>query len=175
VVAGAVVADWCLQLPWYSQVRDSKQLSKAKREQLFPIICNETLGIGVGIVQNDDIDAIGIAAATRKAMYLALENLAVRPNFVLVDWMTLPQLRVRQEGIVKGDSRCLSIACASIIAKVTRDRIMEGMDERYPGYDFARHKGYGTATHVGLLEKNGACPIHRFSFRPVRLVEAGLL
>jgi len=175
VVAAAVVADWCLHLPWHDEVRDSKQLSPSRRERLFPKIHTGTWGVGVGVVQNDDIDSIGIAAATRKAMYMALESLSVQPNFVLIDWMTLPQLRVPQEGIVKGDSRCLSIACASIIAKVTRDRLMGELDEQYPGYDFARHKGYGTAHHLALLKQNGASPIHRFSFRPVRLVEAGLL
>ncbi|MBN1856004.1 MAG: ribonuclease HII [Dehalococcoidia bacterium] len=175
VVAGAVVADWCLHFPWHDEVRDSKQLSASKREQLFDIICLETSGVGVGIVPNTDVDAIGIAAATRKAMCLALDNLAVRPNYVLIDWMTLPQLRIRQEGIVKGDSRCLSIACASIIAKVTRDRIMNEMDTLHPGYNFSQHKGYGTVSHLALLRDNGACPVHRFSFRPVRLVEAGLL
>ena len=175
VVAGAVVADWCLELPWYNDVRDSKQLSASQRERLFGLIARDALAVGVGVVGSEDIDSAGIVAATRKAMYAALDSLAVRPEFVLVDWMVLPQLRVRQEGIPKGDSRCLSIACASIVAKVTRDRMMVELDRQHPGYGFARHKGYGTADHMSLLAERGASPAHRLSFRPVRLVEGGLL
>jgi len=175
VVAGAVVADWCLGLPWYNDVRDSKQLTASQRERLFALIARDTLAVGVGITDSEEIDSAGIVAATRKAMYAALDSLAVRPEFVLVDWMVLPQLRVRQEGIVKGDSRCLSIACASIVAKVTRDRIMAELDRQHPGYGFARHKGYGTADHLSFLARRGACPVHRRSFKPVRLVEGGLL
>jgi len=175
VVAGAVVADWCLELPWYNDVRDSKQLSASQRERLFGLIARDALAVGVGVAGSEDIDSAGIVAATRKAMYAALDSLAVRPEFVLVDWMVLPQLRVRQEGVPKGDSRCLSIACASIVAKVTRDRMMVELDRQHPGYGFARHKGYGTADHMSLLARRGASPVHRFSFRPVRLVEGGLL
>jgi len=175
VVAGAVAADWCLELPWHKDVRDSKQLSASQRERLFGLIARDALAVGVGVVESEDIDSTGIVAATRKAMYAALDSLAVRPEFVLVDWMVLPQLRVRQEGIPKGDSRCLSIACASIVAKVTRDRMMVELDRQHPGYGFARHKGYGTADHMSLLAERGASPVHRLSFRPVRLVEGGLL
>ena len=175
VVAGAVVADWRLRLPWFNDVRDSKQLTASQRERLFDLISRDALAVGVGIAGSEDIDSAGIVAATRKAMYAALDSLAVHPEFVLVDWMVLPQLRVRQEGIVKGDSRCLSIACASIIAKVTRDRIMIELDRQHPGYGFARHKGYGTASHLSLLAERGVSPVHRLSFRPVRLVQGGLL
>ena len=175
VVAGAVVADWCLHLPWYNDVRDSKQLTASQRERLFEFIARDALAVGVGAAESEYIDSSGIVAATRKAMYAALESLAVRPEFVLVDWMVLPRLRVPQEGVTKGDSRCLSIACASIVAKVTRDRIMAEMDHQQPGYGFARHKGYGTADHLRLLAERGASPVHRLSFRPVRLAGGGLL
>jgi len=175
VVAGAVVSDWCHALPWHSDVRDSKQLTAAARERLFEFIINGCLSVGVGVVPSDEIDRVGIAAASRKAMYRALESLTVAPGCVLIDWFTLPALRTRQVGVPGGDARCLSIACASIVAKVTRDRIMRELDRQYQGYGFAAHKGYGTATHLRQLADRGISPVHRLTFRPVRLIAAGLI
>jgi ribonuclease HII len=135
----------------------------------------ESMAVAVGIVNSDVIDSIGIAAATRRAMLEALQSLAVQPGYVLIDWLTLPRLRLRQEGIRKGDALCLSIACASVIAKVTRDRLMDKLDGHYPGYGFGTHKGYGTEEHLHQLQAQGASPVHRVTFRPVRLVVGGLL
>jgi len=175
VVAGAVVADWCTRQPWHDEVRDSKQLSASQRERLFERITAESMAFSAGVVSSSVIDRIGIAAATRRAMQEALQSLAVPPGFVLIDWLTLPRLRLRQEGIPKGDALCLSIACASIVAKVTRDRLMDELDDRYPGYGFGAHKGYGTQAHLQRLAVQGASPAHRVSFRPVRLIIGGLL
>ncbi len=175
VVAGAVVADWCTRLPWHDEVRDSKQLSASQRERLFERISSESMAVAAGVVSSSVIDRIGIAAATRRAMQEALQSLAVQPGYVLIDWLTLPRLRLRQEGIPKGDALCLSIACASIVAKVTRDRLMDELDGRYPGYGFGAHKGYGTEQHLQQLATQGASPAHRVTFRPVRLVVGGLL
>ncbi len=175
VVAGAVVAEWCTRQPWHDEVRDSKQLSAPQRERLFERITAESTAVAAGIVSSNIIDRIGIAAATRRAMLEALQSLAVQPGYVLIDWLTLPRLRLRQEGIPKGDALCLSIACASIVAKVTRDRLMDELDARYPGYGFGAHKGYGTEEHLHRLATQGASPVHRVSFRPVRLVVGGLL
>jgi ribonuclease HII len=175
VVAGAVVADWLHTEPWHEGVRDSKQLSRSARERLYDAIIEGTLAVGVGVVPNSEIDRIGIAAASRYAMLQALEALAVVPRHVLIDWFTLPALRIGQEGVPGGDARCLSIACASIIAKVVRDRMMDEMDREYSAYGFAAHKGYGTVAHLRLLRENGVSPVHRMSFRPVRLVAGGLL
>jgi ribonuclease HII len=175
VVAGAVVADWRQRLPWHGKVRDSKQLTRPARERLYATILADTLSVGVGVVSSEEIDRIGIAAASRHAMLLALESLSVVPQYVLIDWFTLPALRIRQEGVPGGDARCLSIACASIVAKVARDRMMDDLDHTYTAYGFASHKGYGTSAHLVLLRKHGVSPIHRMSFRPVRLVAGGLL
>lgn len=175
VVAGAVLADWHTPLPWHGEVRDSKQLSGAQRERLFPLIVAGANSVGIGVVGSDEIDRIGIAAASRKAMYQALSALAVAPAGVLIDWFILAELRVPQEGVPGGDGRCVSIAAASIVAKVTRDRLMRELDGQYQGYGFAGHKGYGTAAHLRCLQRLGACPAHRVSFRPVRLITGGLL
>ena len=175
VVAGAVVDYWDNHYDWHDEVRDSKQLSAAVRLRLYERIVADCLSFGVGIVNSQDIDSLGIVAATRRAMYEAVAALAVRPGYVLVDWVTLSRFGGKHESLPKGDCRCLSIACASIVAKVTRDRLMEAMDSAYPGYGFARHKGYGTASHLRQLEKQGVSAIHRLSFRPVALVERGLL
>ncbi len=175
VVAGAVVADWHQSLPWHCEVRDSKMLTRGMRERLYDAILSGTLAVGVGIVGNGEIDRIGIAAATRKAMQQALSLLSVTPSYVLIDWFTLPALRTRHEGVPGGDARCLSIACASIVAKVVRDRLMDEIDQHYAEYGFSAHKGYGTTLHLRRLAENGTCPVHRLSFRPVRLIAGGLL
>ena len=165
VVAGAVVDNWDVHYDWHDSVRDSKQLSAAERSRLYECISANCLSFGVGVVDNQNIDAIDIVAATRRAS----------PGYVLVDWVSLPRFGARHEALPKGDCRCLSIACASIVAKVTRDRLMEEMDLTHPGYGFARHKGYGTASHLSSLETQGVSPIHRVSCRPVGLIVRGLI
>ncbi len=167
VVAGAVILPLDY-LPWLQQVRDSKEISPSKREYLSAIITKEVLGVGVGVVSPVVIDSINILQATYLAMERAIRNLPVLPDFLLIDGLTLPYCRFFQEGIIKGDKLSLSIACASIIAKVERDHIMKKLDKVYPGYGFAKHKGYGTAEHILSLKRLGSSVIHRQSFSPVR-------
>ncbi len=175
VVAGAVILPVCNSLPWLNLVRDSKELSPRKREFLFPLITRDALAAGTGIVPPQVIDSINILQATKLAMEQAIEKLPRRPEFLLIDHLALPQCPLPQRGITRGDKLCLSIACASIVAKVTRDHIMEEFDKIYPGYGFARHKGYGTREHLALLQQRGRTPIHRLSFAPVRKVTASPL
>ena len=170
VVAAAVVLPLDLATTWLGWVRDSKQLTATARQRLFPHIYQDAVAVGVGCIDSDDIDRIGIVPATRRAMRLAVESLAPAPEAVLIDYMAVPEIGLPQKGITGGDRLCLSIACASIVAKVTRDRMMASLDTTYPGYGFARHKGYGTRQHVACLRRLGPCPIHRRSFRPVRAV-----
>lgn len=156
-------------------VRDSKQLSAQQRAQLLPIIQQVALAWGVGAVPADQIDRLGIVPATRMAMEQALAALPVPPQALLIDAVRLPAIPLPQRNVIHGDALCLSIAAASIVAKVTRDRLMAEMDERYPGYGFARHKGYGTRVHAQALATLGACPLHRRSFAPVaRACQTGI-
>lgn len=148
-------------------VRDSKELPKARRELLFDKIQRDAVAVSVGIIAPQTIDVIGIVNATKIAMCHAVEQLATPADYILIDFLRLPQLRISQKAIVRGDKLCLSIACASIIAKVTRDRIMVELDGQHPGYGLADHKGYGTKKHVFCLHQNGPSPIHRHSFAPV--------
>ena len=168
VVASAVILPHPANLPWFGLVRDSKELNSRKRESLFDLISKEAIAVGIGIVPPRVIDSINILKATRLAMMQAVEKLSKQPSFLLIDRVTLSQCPVPQLGITRGDKLCLSIACASIIAKVTRDRIMEEFDQTYPGYGFARHKGYGTGIHLSCLQELGPSPIHRLYFAPVR-------
>jgi len=168
VVAGAVILPQPVNLPWFGLVRDSKELNSRKRESLFDLINKEAVAVGIGIVPPQVIDSINILKATRLAMMQAVEKLSKQPNFLLIDRLSLSQCPIPQRGITRGDKLCLSIACASIIAKVTRDRMMEGFDIMYPGYGFAQHKGYGTRKHISCLQKLGPSPIHRLYFAPVR-------
>ncbi len=169
VVAGAVILSQSVgDAEWSTSVRDSKELSPSQRRVLFDIITEEAVAVGVGIVSADIIDDIGIVAATRLAMCQAVEQLAYLPDFLLIDCVGLPELPIKQQSIVKGDKLSLSIACASIVAKVTRDRIMADLDRCYPGYGLADHKGYGTGRHLARLRQLGPSPIHRRSFAPVR-------
>ncbi len=147
--------------------RDSKQLTPERREELFGEIQRRALAVGVGRAEHDEIDRVNIYQASLAAMYRAVEALPVAPQAVLVDGPMVLRLAVPQEAVIGGDSRCLSIAAASIIAKVTRDRLMVDYDRRYPGYGFARHKGYPTTEHLQALRLLGPCPIHRRSFRAV--------
>lgn len=167
VVAAAVVLPPDAA-PWLGHIRDSKRLPGPLREELFDLIHQTAVGVGTGVVDERLIDGRGIAFATRLAMKLALRRLHPPPESILIDFLTLPGLDMPQRGITHGDDLCLSIACASIVAKVTRDRLMERYDRRYPGYGFGRHKGYGTPEHLECLRVQGPCPIHRRSFEPVK-------
>lgn len=173
VVAGAVILPYSHYPHWLKFVRDSKELSPVKREFLFELIQEEALAVDVGIVSSGMIDGVNILKATLLAMKQAVEKLPERPHFLLIDRLVLPGCIISQEGITRGDKLSLSIACASIVAKVTRDRIMKGFDAVFPGYGFARHKGYGTRQHISCLQRLGPSPIHRLSFAPVKNVNAG--
>lgn len=175
VVAGAVVLPSINYPTWLKLVRDSKELSRSKRESLFNLISREALAVSTGIVPSQVIDSINILQATKLAMMQAVEKLTVKANFLLIDRLTLPQCPIPQRGITKGDRLCFSIACASIVAKVTRDHIMEEFDKVYPGYEFAKHKGYGTRAHIAYLQLLGPLSIHRLSFAPVKNVVASPL
>jgi ribonuclease HII len=168
VVASAVILPYPAKLPWFGLVRDSKELNSRKRESLFDLINKEAIAMGIGIVPPQVIDSVNILKATRMAMMQAVEKLSIQPSFLLIDRLGLSQCPIPQRGITRGDKVCLSIACASIIAKVTRDRMMEEFDKTYPGYGFAQHKGYGTGGHISCLRKLGPSPIHRLYFAPVR-------
>jgi ribonuclease HII len=167
VLAAAIILPDNFKARWKSKVRDSKQLKPEIREYLYDFIKEAAVSVGVGASSNEVIDSLGIARATRAAMIAAIERLTPQPQFLLIDYVHLPEISLPQNGITHGDSLCFSIACASIIAKVTRDRLVTEMDKEYPGYGFARHKGYGTKEHIACLRQKGPCPLHRKSFRPV--------
>ena len=161
VVAGAVV------LPKGSRIlyiNDSKKLSAKKREELFDIIKEEAVSVGIGMASPERIDEINILQATYEAMRMAIDNLEVRPDVLLNDAVTIPKIDILQVPIIKGDAKSISIAAASIIAKVTRDRLMVEYDKTMPEYGFASNKGYGSAEHIAALQKYGPTPIHRASF-----------
>lgn len=168
VVAAAVILPLHIDIPWLSLVRDSKQLSAARRQFLSRHLHKSAVAIGIGYVSHEVIDSRGIVKATRLAMKIAVDRLSLRPQSLLIDYMRLPEVKLPQKGVVDGDSLCFSIACASIVAKVARDRLMVKLDKAYPGYGLARHKGYGTEAHLTCLYCKGPSPIHRRSFRPVR-------
>ena len=154
---------------------NSKQLTVRQRERLLAVVLAEAADSGVGIVPASEIDAYGIAKANRRAMHLAIEALNTPPDYLLIDYVRLPSLSTPQHSLPKGDSRVLSIAAASIVAKVTRDRLMVELAQEHPGYGFERHKGYGTADHRASLVRLGPCPIHRRSFEPVKTLQLALL
>jgi ribonuclease HII len=145
-------------------VNDSKKLSEKRREELFDIITSEAVSFGIGVVDWTVIDEINILQATYEAMRQAINNLSVKPDILLNDAVTIPGVDIKQVPIIKGDAKSLSIASASIVAKVTRDRMMVEYDKTYPEYDFASNKGYGTAAHIAALKQFGATPIHRKTF-----------
>ena len=167
VVASAVILPDSVDRAWFDMVRDSKLLKRERRELLFQLIREDAVAVGTGVVPAATIDAANILEATKMAMLQAVEQLPTRPGFLLIDALTLPHCPIPQKGIIKGDRSCLSIACASIVAKVTRDRIMVELDRSYPGYGFARHKGYGTREHILSLRSLGPSEVHRLSFAPV--------
>ncbi len=161
VVAGAVILPKDCKLLY---INDSKKLSEKKREELYEQIMEVAVGASVGIVNSNTIDEINILQATYEAMRIALVKLPVLPDILLNDAVTIPKVDVKQVPIIKGDSKSISIAAASIIAKVTRDRMMRVYDELYPEYGFAKNKGYGTASHIEAIGKVGLSPIHRHTF-----------
>ncbi len=168
VVAAAVIVPCRIKAGWLKQVKDSKLLTPTKREYLFNQIQEVAISVGVGEVSYEIVDAQGIVRATKLAMKLAIEQLSPLPEFLLVDYLSLPEVALPQKDIVNGDSLCFSIACASIIAKVSRDRLMIELDSNYPGYGLAQHKGYCTKVHVVNLRRLGPASIHRRSFHPVK-------
>lgn len=146
-------------------VNDSKKISEKKREKIYDQILEEAISYGVGIIGQDEIDEINILNATKKGLTMSLKELTVKPDLIIVDALNhIDTLGIPYESIIKGDAKCYSIAAASIIAKVTRDRIMREWDKVFPEYGFERHKGYGTAAHIQAIRENGICPIHRKSF-----------
>ena len=146
-------------------VNDSKKVSEKKREKLYDLILEEAVSYGIGIIYQDEIDKINILQATKKGLTEAVEQMDIKPDLIMVDALTgIDTLGIPYQSIIKGDAKCYSISAASIIAKVTRDRIMREWDKVYPEYGFASHKGYGTAKHISALKEYGPCPIHRRSF-----------
>ena len=161
VVAGAVILPKDEKILY---VNDSKKLSEKKREMLYDEIMSRALAVGVGVVGPERIDEINILQATYEAMRMAVAQLKVQPDILLNDAVTIPDLPIRQVPIVKGDAKSVSIAAASIIAKVTRDRLMREYDQIFPEYDFASNKGYGTRSHIEALKALGPAPVHRRTF-----------
>lgn len=183
LVAGAVIFQHPLHLSAgltvahaeaFSCLKDSKMLNAVMREKLLPVIEALALATGAGVVSPIVVDAIGVGAANRLAMARAVRALGVWPDFLLIDAFRLPTMPLPQLPIVGGDATCISIAAASIVAKVARDRIMCAHDAAYPGYSFARHKGYGTRLHADALSSLGVSPLHRRSYAPIKAVSQGL-
>lgn len=161
VVAGAVILPKDCQILY---INDSKKLSEKKREELYDVIMEKALATGIGYASPERIDEINILQATYEAMRQAIDNLEVKPDLLLNDAVTIPEVSIKQVPIIKGDAKSISIGAASIIAKVTRDRLMVEYDKIMPEYGFASNKGYGAAAHIEALKKYGPTPIHRKSF-----------
>lgn len=173
VVAGAVILNPAARAGGRSPlhgVNDSKQLTAREREAWFSIITNACIAYGIGSAQSDEIDSIGILPATRLAMQRAIEALSPAPTALIIDAVKLPQVELPQLVFNFADSISLSVAAASILAKVSRDRMMIDFDAQYPAYGFARHKGYGTPIHQAALQSIGPCEIHRTTFKPIALL-----
>jgi len=175
VAAAAVILPLDGDIPWLSLVRDSKQLSPRQRERIFDLVQQSPIpiAVGIGMVPHTVIDEIGIVRATQKAMEKAVAQLTRAPDSLLIDALPLPDIALPQWSIVRGDQLSLSIACASILAKVSRDRYMRELDSLYPGYGLASHKGYPTRKHLLGLQRLGPSSIHRRSFAPVRRLITG--
>jgi len=167
VAAAVVVTPACATAPIWALVRDSKLLRPAQREKLAIQIRASAASWAVGVVDAKEIDAIGIAAATRLAMQQAVAALTCIPDHLLIDWVRLPHVPIRQLSQPKADRTMASVAAASILAKVQRDQIMTHYDDAFPGYGFAAHKGYGVAAHLTAIARLGACVLHRHSFAPL--------
>ena len=169
VVAAAVVFPQDISL---TQITDSKRLTPQKREELFDLILQNALNVGIAEVDQDTIDKLNILNASLKAMHEAISRLKNRPDVVLVDGnQKIPNLRIPQVTIIKGDTLSLSVAAASIIAKVTRDRLMQAHHKKYPIFFFNQNKGYATKSHIQALREHGPCEIHRRSFRSVKMLK----
>ena len=164
VVAAAVILPKACKIPG---LNDSKKIPKSKHKEIYEAVLQNAIAIGIGIKDNHVIDQVNIYEATKLAMMEAIGQLEPQPQHLLIDAMKL-DLPIPQTSIIKGDANSLSIAAASIVAKVTRDQMMEEFDKEYPGYDFAQNAGYGTAKHLAGLDKLGVTPIHRRSFEPVK-------
>lgn len=166
-LAGPVVAAIFIITPEFDNpdVNDSKQLTPLQRERLYKLLTSGEWEYGIGIVEPDEIDRINIYQASRVAMLKALQSLPTPPDYLLVDALVVPGTDIEQKAVIHGDARSIAIAAASIIAKYTRDQIMIGYERKYPGYGFAKHKGYPTKEHYEALDKFGPSPIHRKSFR----------
>lgn len=149
-------------------IKDSKKLTEKKRNELFNIIMKDAISVSIGIKDNKVIDKVNIYEATKLAMYEAINNLSVKPDYILIDAMKLENLKVPYEPIIKGDAKSQTIAAASIIAKVTRDNMMYDLDKKYPEYGFSKHKGYPTKAHLEAIKKYGVLDNYRFTFGPVR-------
>ena len=146
-------------------VNDSKKISEKKREKIYEQILEEAVSYGIAIIGQDEIDEINILNATKKGLTISLQELTEKPDLIVVDALSgIDTMGIPYESIIKGDAKCYSIAAASILAKVTRDRIMREWDKVYPEYGFEKHKGYGTAAHIAAIREHGICPIHRISF-----------
>ena len=146
-------------------VNDSKKISEKKREKIYEQILEEAVSYGIAIIGQDEIDEINILNATKKGLTVSLQELTERPDLIVVDALSgIDTMGIPYESIIKVDAKCYSIAAASILAKVTRDRIMREWDKVYPEYGFEKHKGYGTAAHIAAIKEHGLCPIHRRSF-----------
>ncbi len=167
IVAAAVILPDNLRASWLAGVRDSKQLSAAKREILAKHIKKTAVSVGIGVVNHRLIDALGIVRANKLAMELAINKLSPAPQYLLIDYLHLPAVPLPQKGITDGDCKCFSIACASIVAKVFRDEMMVKLDRLFSGYWLAENKGYCTEAHVAGLSRLGPSPIHRRTFQPV--------
>jgi ribonuclease HII len=161
VVAGAVILPRDCQILY---LNDSKKLTARRRELLYEEIMEKALAVGTGVVSHARIDEINILQATYEAMRQAIEKLGMAPDILLNDAVTIPEVTLKQVPIIKGDAKSVSIAAASVIAKVTRDRMMVEMDQKYPGYGFASNKGYGSAAHIASIREMGPCEIHRKTF-----------
>ena len=175
-LAGPVVAAAVIIAPdrRIKGLADSKILTPERRDELFQVIGERAVAVGVGVVDHETIDRINILQSTRRAMAEALTQLCVAPDLVITDFVALSDLACPQRNLVDGDARCASVAAASIVAKVTRDRLMRDADARFPEYGFARHKGYATAEHLAALDRWGPCAIHRRTFAGVLFRQADL-
>ena len=166
VVAAAVILPENCKIPG---LNDSKKIPKSKHQAIYQAVLDQALSVGIGVKDNQVIDQVNIYEATKLAMLEAIQELDQQPQHLLIDAMKL-DLPISQTSIIKGDANSLSIAAASIVAKVTRDQMMAAYDQEYPGYDFGQNAGYGTTKHLEGLEKYGVTPIHRRSFEPIKLM-----
>lgn len=180
VIAAAVIFDFRKKLfnskikeDWIRQLNDSKKLTHEKREQLLKFIIKHAVSFGIGKSSVTEIDEINILQSRLIAMKRAIENLGKKPRMVLIDGnRSVPHLQVQQRLIIRGDEKVFSVAAASILAKVTRDNILENLHKKFPQYGFDRHKGYGTQFHFEMIQKHGPCDIHRKSFEPIKSIIA---